>query len=405
MLWYFRLLNAISCWNGEGIIGMGGCTVVTGNTPNGGAGGCDVAGTGGASIPNSFAGSGAGGGGNAAGGTLNGGGGGSTQAAGGAGGGFDAAGVAGSTPSAPSVSASNIVNWYDNLQGGVQPFFESASGGGGGGTKSKGTIYCGGNGGGSTYGLLIEAKNITAGALTANGVSGGAGQLDSGGGGGGGGGVVTLVYGDKLNDGSVTVYNGLGGAGGGASDQGGNGAAGQIITYHYTTVQPPIPIIPSPFQQLIAFNSLKYQSIEQTNLLNTEFFYVNGTIIPSWLEANNLATSANTLFWLNLRHGFRGNGTITVYMGFATPSTTLFNLNTGEAPELSSPYGTYDSGANVFIAYANATYNSVSSSGIQNVLTTSPDATVDQPTVTLSTGVSGPALGLSTTASSNVIAC
>ncbi|MFP3300756.1 MAG: hypothetical protein RXN92_06790, partial [Thermoplasmatales archaeon] len=47
--------------------------------------------------------------------------------------------------------------------------------------------------------------------------------------------------------------------------------------------------IPTPngYQQLILVNSSAYLKYEAPNLENIEFFYANGTIIPSWLESNN----------------------------------------------------------------------------------------------------------------------
>ncbi|MGC8533631.1 MAG: LamG-like jellyroll fold domain-containing protein [Candidatus Parvarchaeum sp.] len=65
------------------------------------------------------------------------------------------------------------------------------------------------------------------------------------------------------------------------------------------------------------------------------------------------AASTSTKYWLKL-------GTISpresyiAFMGFALPNITLFNnTNDGEAPQLSSAYGEYDDGANVFNFYSN----------------------------------------------------
>ncbi len=46
---------------------------------------------------------------------------------------------------------------------------------------------------------------------------------------------------------------------------------------------------PSPFQQLVNISSQNYRGFESNNLDNTEFFYPNGTIIPSWLQGGNTA--------------------------------------------------------------------------------------------------------------------
>ncbi len=368
--WNFNVLSGVTLnTNGFSIFAINNFTndgnVVTGNVPNGGAGIVRSTGNPGGSAPSSYGGSGAGGGGNDKGSTNVGAAGGSTQAAGGTAGGFNTAGGSGSTPSSPAVSASNVVTWYN---GGVQNFLEGAGGGAGGGTGG-GTRTAGGNGGNGGLGIFIEAKNIYAGNIIAAGLDGTAGGTGSGGGGGGGGGSVILVYKGTLSDSSVDTAGGTGGpACSGCANNGGTGGAGQIITYHYTTVQPPIPIIPSPFQQLVGVNALKYQGIEEANMLNTEFFYANGTIVPSWEEDNAINNTVNSLFWVDLKSGFRGNGTITIYMGFASHTTTMMNHITGQAPELSSPFGQYDSGSNVFVIYSNGTDNGLLTTGF-NTLT------------------------------------
>ena len=366
-------------------------TIYTGNNVagfnTGGAGGTKAVGSPGTSVPLSFGGSGAGGGGDDSGGTKAGGSGGSTLVAGGAGGGFNAAGSPGSTPSAPSVSVSNITSWYNS---GIQQYFAGAGGGGG---AAEGNGNTGGAGGGGSLGLFMEARNITPGNIIASGNPGGARTGTAGGGGGGGGGSLLFVYGDKYNPGNYTINGGAGSAGAG-SDPGGAGGSGQVILYKYTLLESPIPVLPSPWQQLVPVNSLKYQPSEASTLNNIDFFYVNGTNIPSWLEANALNTATSSVYWLKFPKAFFGGGKITIYMGFAATSKTLFNLTDGEAPELSPTYGQYDSGANVFLVYANGTDN-----GILNL---SADAHATQASVALTTGT-GPAIAISTTASTNAI--
>jgi hypothetical protein len=87
-----------------------------------------------------------------------------------------------------------------------------------------------------------------------------------------------------------------------------------------------------------------------TAFQNLEFFYANGTVIPSWLENY---TSSNALYWIKLP-SVPAATSFTVYLGFAPTSTNLFNtVNDGEAPQLSTTYGQYDDGANVFNNYWN----------------------------------------------------
>ena len=72
---------------------------------------------------------------------------------------------------------------------------------------------------------------------------------------------------------------------------------------------------------------------------NVEFFYANGTIIPSWLENY---TSGHAIWWVKTG-SIAASSTLTIYMGFANKTTNLFNnKTTGEAPQLSSTYGEYD---------------------------------------------------------------
>jgi hypothetical protein len=120
---------------------------------------------------------------------------------------------------------------------------------------------------------------------------------------------------------------------------------------------------PSPFQQMVTINSTNYRQYEAGNLDNVEFYYQNGTIIPSWLESGNSSTSTNTVYWLKLDSGIPASSSITIYMGFAPTATNLFNNETtGEAPQLScgstpasscSTYAKYDDGASVFNFYDN----------------------------------------------------
>jgi PGF-pre-PGF domain-containing protein len=110
---------------------------------------------------------------------------------------------------------------------------------------------------------------------------------------------------------------------------------------------------PAPFQQLLDVNSIAYSSYEASNLQNVEFFYPNGTVIPSWLESGDSNTAANTIYWLNISGGIPANTKFRIFMGFATTSTNLFNkISTGEAPQLSATYGEYDDGAQVFDFYS-----------------------------------------------------
>ena len=129
---------------------------------------------------------------------------------------------------------------------------------------------------------------------------------------------------------------------------------------------------PSPFQQMVNFTSSDngWTSISTGNFgQNVEFFYYNGTVIPSWLENY---TSTNAIWWLKIA-AIPGGSSETVYVGFAPKATNLFNtVNDGEAPQLTCPnpsdtascstYAEYDDGANVFNFYDNFSGTSLNKS-------------------------------------------
>ncbi|MCW1312356.1 MAG: hypothetical protein OH338_02920 [Candidatus Parvarchaeota archaeon] len=110
---------------------------------------------------------------------------------------------------------------------------------------------------------------------------------------------------------------------------------------------------PSPFQQMVNFTSSDpgWTSISTSNFgQNVEFFYYNGTVIPSWLESYS---SSNAIWWLKIA-AIPAGSSETVYVGFAPITTNLFNnVNDGEAPQLSSTYAEYDTGFRVFNYYVN----------------------------------------------------
>ncbi len=124
------------------------------------------------------------------------------------------------------------------------------------------------------------------------------------------------------------------------------------------------------FQEELVVNSSEFSSYESSNLLNVEFFYKNGSIIPSWLESGNSNNSTNTIYWLKLVNGIPADSSISIYIGFAEKNLNVFNvIRTGEAPQLSPLYGQYDDGANVFLNYWN--FNGTSLPKGWNTLTTS----------------------------------
>ncbi|MCL4399508.1 hypothetical protein M1293_03340, partial [Candidatus Parvarchaeota archaeon] len=111
---------------------------------------------------------------------------------------------------------------------------------------------------------------------------------------------------------------------------------------------------PAPFQQLVNIPNSVYNTYANSELNNTVFFNIStGGVIPSWLES--YAYSTNAMFWLRFDSGIPASTSIkSVGVGFAKASTNLLNNSSdGEAPQLSSAYGKYDDGADVFNFYDN----------------------------------------------------
>ncbi|MGC8516320.1 MAG: DUF2341 domain-containing protein [Candidatus Acidifodinimicrobium sp.] len=132
---------------------------------------------------------------------------------------------------------------------------------------------------------------------------------------------------------------------------------------------------PAPFQQIINVqNTTSIWSYINTTSgyfgRNVEFFYANGNIIPSWLESYN---SSSGRWWIKV--GTISASSLTkIYIGFASNTTNLFNgVNVGEAPQLSSTYGEYDDGANVFLNYfSGASLSGWTTAGTSGQTTSAP---------------------------------
>ncbi len=113
---------------------------------------------------------------------------------------------------------------------------------------------------------------------------------------------------------------------------------------------------PQQFQQFIQLNLLNYSEYASYNgnTANFEFFYANGTIIPSWIESN----SSNIVsIWLKLLTSIPADSKTTIYLGFYNKSSNILSnsglFGIGEAPQLSLQYGKYDDGQSVFLSYFN----------------------------------------------------
>ncbi|MFI5412392.1 MAG: hypothetical protein ACHQX1_00695 [Candidatus Micrarchaeales archaeon] len=113
----------------------------------------------------------------------------------------------------------------------------------------------------------------------------------------------------------------------------------------------------SNFQQMIVLNTsyYPYSANLVSTLMNVEFTYSNGTIVPSWLESTGSNTVSNAIYWLKLSSGIAANSNVTVYMVIMPITRNLFNKNKEicEAPTLSPSYTKYDCGKKIFNFYDN----------------------------------------------------
>jgi len=120
---------------------------------------------------------------------------------------------------------------------------------------------------------------------------------------------------------------------------------------------------PVPFQQMIQL------PISQLGLINPYVrnigplrFSYNGSYIPAWLESINNGTAT---IWVKLPVSIPANSSITIDMK-VDPTLNFDGNYWGENPLLSSTYGQYDDGSNVFNFYDNfvgTTLNSKWTSG------------------------------------------
>jgi hypothetical protein len=113
---------------------------------------------------------------------------------------------------------------------------------------------------------------------------------------------------------------------------------------------------PVPFQDIVTFNPSMYSSNEAPDLGNIRFCSDPAcTTWSAWLEncSPSCGTSATTAtVWVNLESSIPANkGTLTIYMNFLVTDTNFDSTYWGEAPQLSSSYGQFDNGADVFNLY------------------------------------------------------
>jgi len=112
---------------------------------------------------------------------------------------------------------------------------------------------------------------------------------------------------------------------------------------------------PAPFQQMIQLNLSQYPQLEgiASDLSNVYFSSdeAGQSKLYSWRETPASLTS-DVIWWVLLPNGIPASGVLIIYLQVSS-STALDGVYTGEAPQLSSTYGQYDNGANVFTNYWN----------------------------------------------------
>lgn len=104
-----------------------------------------------------------------------------------------------------------------------------------------------------------------------------------------------------------------------------------------------------------------YSGYVNANWSNVEFTATaslgnGGTPLQTWIESGATNTSNTTIVWINFPNGLP-SGTTTIYVNFMNHSVLSSAGPTGEAPQLSAPYGALDNGGLVFPFYDNFSTN------------------------------------------------
>jgi hypothetical protein len=123
-----------------------------------------------------------------------------------------------------------------------------------------------------------------------------------------------------------------------------------IVTYTITLTNLQADPTPSPFQQLLNLDLSSVLS-SSSQLSNLEFCLdVNcNTPLYAWTESYNSNLSI-VYIWVNLPTSIPANSSITIYMFVRNSIQYPY---TGLRPDLTSTYGQYDNGKNIFLIYFN----------------------------------------------------
>jgi hypothetical protein len=110
---------------------------------------------------------------------------------------------------------------------------------------------------------------------------------------------------------------------------------------------------PQNFDQMISFDgsSAAAKANETPDLGNIRFYYRSNELY-SWCESNcSTSSTGNATFWVRIPQGIPADRSINITMYFMPVGTDYSGVYAGEAPELSSSYGEYDNGDEVFALY------------------------------------------------------
>ena len=135
--------------------------------------------------------------------------------------------------------------------------------------------------------------------------------------------------------------------------------AGVTACYPVNIINTQASATSSGFQ--IEFNGLPFNALSGNFLV---YNGLSGDTLPTWVENSSLV-------WVNLGANIipaSGSVTGTYYLGVGSSSTNFFisGNNIGEAPQLSSSYGEYDNGNQVFTGYWNFSGTTLPTAWTQN---------------------------------------
>jgi len=108
--------------------------------------------------------------------------------------------------------------------------------------------------------------------------------------------------------------------------------------------------IPAPFQVKLVLNLSSIIS-SASQLLNLGFYLSSNLTnqIYAWIESYN-SNFSQVVVWVNLPNGIPASSSVIVYICLQSSPQYPY---TGIAPQLTSTYGEYDNGENVFLFYDN----------------------------------------------------